>query len=103
MSLPRLKEGKNVRPRQYLLECTEAEKMARTLFGEIPFCCFLTVLLGPAWVLHRYVLQTIFSGPVLVRYFQGSEERVPTVPSPQNYVHLVIIAIAGMALMLRMC
>ena len=44
---------------------TEAEKMARTWFGEIPYCCSLTVLLGPAWVLLKYVLQTIFSGPVL--------------------------------------
>ena len=37
--------------------------MARTWFGEIPFCCSLTLLLGPAWVLLKYVLQTIFSGP----------------------------------------
>ena len=33
--------------------------MARTWFGEIPSCCSLTVLLGPAWVLLRYALQTI--------------------------------------------
>ena len=38
--------------------------MACTWFGEIPSCCSLTVLLGPAWVLLKYVLQTIFSGPV---------------------------------------
>ena len=43
---------------------TEAEEMAGMWFGEIPSCCFLTVLLGPAWVLLNYVLQTIFSGPV---------------------------------------
>ena len=44
---------------------TEAEKMACTWFGEIPSCCSLTLLLGPAWVLLNYVLQTIFSGLVL--------------------------------------
>ena len=44
---------------------TEAEKMARTWFGEIPSSCSLTLLLGPAWVLLKYVLQAIFSGPVL--------------------------------------
>ena len=38
--------------------------MACTWFGEIPSCCSLTVLLGPAWVLLKYVLITIFSGPV---------------------------------------
>ena len=38
--------------------------MARTWFGEIPFCCSLTLLFGPARVLLEYVLQTIFSGPV---------------------------------------
>ena len=38
--------------------------MARTWFGEIPSCCSLTLLLGSAWVLLKYVLQTIFSGPV---------------------------------------
>ena len=40
--------------------------MARTWFGEVCSCCSLTVLLGPAWVLFKYVLQTIFSGPVLL-------------------------------------
>ena len=40
---------------------TEAEKMARTWFDEIPSCCSLTLLLGPAWVLLKYALQTIFS------------------------------------------
>ena len=44
---------------------TEVEKMARTWFGEIPSCCPLTVLLGPAWVLLKCVLQTIFSGSVI--------------------------------------
>ena len=39
--------------------------MACTWFGEIPSCCSLTLLLGPAWVLLKYVLQTIFSGPVV--------------------------------------
>jgi len=46
---------------------TEAEKKARMWFGEIPSCCSLTFLLGPAcaWVLLQYVvLQAIFSGPV---------------------------------------
>ena len=43
---------------------TEAEKMARTWFSEIPSSCSLTLLLGPAWVLLKYVLQAIFSGPV---------------------------------------
>ena len=38
--------------------------MAYTWFGEVPSCCSLTLLLGPAWVLLKYVLQTIFSGPV---------------------------------------
>ena len=44
--------------------CTEVEKMACTWFREVPSCCSLTLLLGPAWVLLRYVLQTIFSDPV---------------------------------------
>ena len=43
---------------------TKAEKMAHKWFGEIPSCCSLTLLLGSAWVLLKYVLQTIFSGPV---------------------------------------
>ena len=43
---------------------TEAGKMACTWFGEIPSCCSLTFLLGPAWVLLTYVLQTIFSSTV---------------------------------------
>ena len=34
--------------------------MARTGLGEIPSCCSLTVLIGSAWVLLNYVLQTIF-------------------------------------------
>ena len=38
--------------------------MARTWFGEIPSSCSLSLLLGSAWVLLKYVLQTIFSGPV---------------------------------------
>ena len=38
--------------------------MACTWFGEIPSCCSLTLLLGPACFLLKYVLQTIFSGPV---------------------------------------
>ena len=38
--------------------------MACSWFGEVPSGCSLTLLLGPAWVLLRYVLQTIFSGPV---------------------------------------
>ena len=38
---------------------TEAEKMACTWFGEIPSSCSLTVLLGPAWVLLGYALQTV--------------------------------------------
>ena len=46
-------------------KCTEVKKMACTWFGEIPSCCSLTALLGPVWVLLTYVLQTIFSGPVL--------------------------------------
>ena len=43
---------------------TEVEKMACTWFGEVPSCCSLILLLSPAWVLLKYVLQTIFSGPV---------------------------------------
>ena len=58
---------------------TEAEKMARTWFGEIPSWCSLTVLLGPAWVLLKNVLQNILSGPdnlsnimsVNSKHFQG--------------------------------
>ena len=46
---------------------TEAEKMALTWFGEIFSGCSLTVLLGSAWGLLNYVLQTIFSGPVLCK------------------------------------
>ena len=38
--------------------------MAGTWFGEICSCCCLPALTGPAWVLLKYVLQTIFSGPV---------------------------------------
>ena len=37
--------------------------MACTWFGEVPSCCSLSLLLGLAWVLLKYVLQTIFSGP----------------------------------------
>ena len=44
-----------------------ARKMACTWFGEIPSCCSLTALLGPVWVLLNYVLQTIFSGPVVLK------------------------------------
>ena len=40
--------------------------MARTWFGEIPSCCSLTLLPGPAWIPFKYVLQTIFSGSVHV-------------------------------------
>ena len=36
-----------------------SDEMARTWFGEICYCCSLTVLLGLAWVLLSYVLQTI--------------------------------------------
>ena len=36
-----------------------SDEMARTLFGEICYCCSLTVLLGLAWVLLSYTLQTI--------------------------------------------
>ena len=50
---------------QHGQERTEAEKMACMWFGEIPSCCSLTLLLGPACFLLKYVLQTIFSGPVL--------------------------------------
>ena len=46
------------------LRSTEAEKMARMWFGEIPSCCCLTSLPKPAWVLLKCVLQTIFAGPV---------------------------------------
>ena len=45
----------------------EPEKMAFSWFGEVPSSCSLTFLLGPACVLLNYVLQTIFSGPVLSR------------------------------------
>ena len=45
--------------------------MARTWFGEIPSCCSLTLLLGPAWVLLKCVLQTIFSGPVCTKSVQA--------------------------------
>ena len=45
-------------------DSTEAEKMACTWFGEILSCCSLALLLGPAWVLLKYVMQTIFSGSV---------------------------------------
>ena len=45
-------------------ESTEPEKMAHGWFSEVPSCCSLPLLLGPAWVLLKYVLQTIFSGPV---------------------------------------
>ena len=38
-------------------------------FGEIPSCCSLTVLLGLAWVLLKYVWHTIFSGPVCYETF----------------------------------
>ena len=50
--------------------------MARTWFGEIPSCCYLSVLLGPAWVLRKYALRTIFSGPVEARAIgsQGLDE-----------------------------
>ena len=41
-------------------------KMACKWFGEIPSCCSLTLLLGPAWVLLKYFLQTIFLGPVFI-------------------------------------
>ena len=43
------------------LHCTEPEKMARTQFGGIPYCCYLTYLLGPGWVL-TYVLRTLYGG-----------------------------------------
>ena len=51
-------------------------------FGEIPSCCSSTVLLGPAWVLLNYNLQTIFSGPVQewVKFpFPGLVNFVPAV------------------------
>ena len=38
--------------------------MACMRFGEIPSCCSLTLLLSPAWIFPKYVLQTIFSGSV---------------------------------------
>ena len=39
---------------------TEPEKIARTWFGEISSCCFLTIQLSPTCVLLNYVFQTIF-------------------------------------------
>ena len=50
--------------------------MARTWFGEIPSSCSLSLLLGSAWVLLKYVLQTIFSDPVSSK-----------VPSPTSLFH----------------
>ena len=37
--------------------------MVRMWFGEIPCCCSLTLLIGPARVLLNCVLQTIFFEP----------------------------------------
>ena len=43
---------------------TEAEKWLVRGLVKFLFGCSLTPLLGSAWVLLKYVLQTIFSGPV---------------------------------------
>ena len=45
--------------------------MARTWFGKVCSCCSLTLLIGPAWVLLKYVLKTIFSGPVSLHLSLG--------------------------------
>ena len=45
---------------------TEAEIMVCMWLGEIYYCCSLTSLPGPAWVLLSYVLHTIMSGSVCV-------------------------------------
>ena len=42
-------------------QSTEAEKMARTLFGEIPSSCSLTLLLGPAWVPGSFLNMALYS------------------------------------------
>ena len=48
--------------------------MAGLWFGEVCSSCSLTLLLGPAWVLLKYVLQTIFSGPVQIqRVYDGCD------------------------------
>ena len=60
---------------------TKAEKMACSWFGEILFCCSLTILLGPAWVLLKYVLQKKIFGSCIpnshrVRAAQDSKHTV---------------------------
>ena len=60
--------------------------MACTWFGEVSFCCSLSLLLGPAWVLLKYVWQTIFSGPVVATRTLWKETYCyypPTAFSPQ--------------------
>ena len=39
---------------------TEISFILRSRFGEVCYCCSYTLLLGSAWVLLKYVLQTIF-------------------------------------------
>ena len=46
------------------IKAISVSSKAYAWLGEIPSCCSSTLLLGPAWVLLKYVLQAIFSGPV---------------------------------------
>ena len=49
------------------LQYTEPEIMVCTWSGELCYCSYLPVLLGPAWVLLSYVLHTFISGSVKVK------------------------------------
>ena len=49
----------------YFRIATEKRKILSMWFGEICSSCSLTVLPGPAWVLHKYVLERIILLSVL--------------------------------------
>ena len=53
---------------QSILGTTELRKSPCTWFGEVCFCCSLTALPGPAWVLLKCVLQRLFLSSVIIHY-----------------------------------
>ena len=62
-----MKPRDDLKPTNANVNHIEVEKMACTWFGEVTSCSSLTLLLGPAWVLLNYVLQTILGLLVQVK------------------------------------
>ena len=59
--------------------------MACTWFGEIRSCCCLPALTGPAWVLLKYVLLTIFLGSIFLVSLAPSNQLITELGPPSTY------------------